>query len=50
MMRDNKHMTITSMNSVNSFDWENDDMFVTRYSNSRLENQWLVYKVIEELT
>ena len=43
MIRDNRHMTITSTNSVNSFDWANDDdMFVSRYSNNRLENQWLV--------
>jgi len=50
MIRDNKHMTITSINSVNSFDWANDDMFVSRYSNNRLKNQWLADKVIEELT
>ena len=49
-MSTNKHMTITSINSVNSFDWENDDMFVSRYSNNRLENQWLADKVIKELT
>lgn len=51
MIRDNKHMAITSTNSVNSFDWANDDdMFASRYSNNRLENQWLADKVIEELT
>ena len=50
MIRDNKHMTIASSNSVNSFDWENDDMFVSRYSNNRLKKQWLADKVIEELT
>ena len=51
MMRDNKHMTITSINSIKSFDWANDDdMFVSRYSNNRLKNQWLADKVIEELT
>lgn len=51
MMSTNKHMTISSINSVNSFDWANDDeMFVSRYSNNRLKNQWLVNKVIEELT
>lgn len=50
MIRDNKHMAITFINSVNSFDWANDDMFVSRHSNNRLENQWLADKVIEELT
>lgn len=50
MIRDNKHMAITSTNSVNSFDWANDDMFVSEHSNNRLENQWFADKVIEELT
>ena len=51
MIRDNKHMATTSNNSVNSFDWANDDdMFVSRYSNNKLENQRLVGKVIKELT
>lgn len=51
MMRDNKYMAITSINSIISFDWANDDdMFVSRHSNNRLKNQWLADKVIEELT
>ena len=50
MMSTNKHMTISSINSVNSFDWANDDMFASRYSNNRSKNQWLADKVIEELT
>ena len=51
MIRDNKHMTITSINSLNSFDWANDDdMFVSILSNNRFEKQWLADKVIKELT
>lgn len=50
MMSTNRHMTITSTNSVNSFDWANDDMFVSEHSNNRLRHQRLVDKVIEELT
>ena len=51
MMSTNKHMAITSINSVNSFDWANDDdMFVSRYPNNTFKNQWLADKVIEELT
>ena len=51
MIRDNKHMTITSFNSVNSFDWaNNDDMLVSNYSNNRCGHQRLVDKLIGELT
>lgn len=50
MISDNKHMTITSINSLNSFDWANDDMFVSEHSNNRLRHQRLVDKVIGELT
>ena len=50
MISDNKHMTITSINSLNSFDWENDDMFVSEHSNNRLRHQRLVDKVIVGLT
>lgn len=51
MMSTNKHMTISSINSVNSFDLANDDdMFVSKHSNNRLENQWLADKVIGGLT
>lgn len=43
MIRDNKYMAITSTNSVNSFDWANDDdMLVSNYSNNRLRHQRLV--------
>lgn len=51
MIRDNKHMAITSTNSVKSFDWaNNDDMFLSNYSNNRLRHQRLVDKLIGELT
>lgn len=50
-MSTNRHMTITSINSIKSFDWANDDdMLVSNYSNNRLRHQRLVDKVIEELT
>ena len=50
-MSTNKHMAITSFNSVNFFDWANNDgMFVSEHSNNRLRQQRLVDKVIEELT
>lgn len=46
MIRDNKHMAITSINSVNSFDWANDDdMFASIYSNNRLRHRRLVDKL-----
>ena len=46
MMSTNKHMMITSINSIKSFDWANDDdMLVSNYSNNRLRHQRLVDKL-----
>lgn len=51
MMSTDRHMMITSINSIKSIDWaNNDDMLASNYSNNRCGHQRLVDKLIGELT